>query len=178
MDVLLKQSEARALLRALEVGSTQERDAAAQQLKAAMGRSRQAGSRRRTWFLISRVLPILAVWGLLARLAYSLRILTLPQAAVTVAAGAGACLVLPAVANLLLWLPLAALQYAALTHLVATCAFPQACGSCNWALSRALGSVNVQQLQQIAAAMLSWLPIKVSLAPAWNDSTPATLPAS
>lgn len=166
--VSLSHGDAQTVLHALESDSAQQRRAAAKKLNEALRKSKQASARRRTWFLLTRLAPILLVWGLLARLMYSMELLTLVQAAAVVAAGAGACLLLPSIANVLLWLPLAALQYIAITHLVATCAFPQACSSCNWFLTKTVGRVNMQELQQVASALLAWLPVKVSVAPAWS----------
>lgn len=180
MDVVLKAHDANSLLNALTGSSTQQQcDVAVQKLKAAIHASKRAGSRQRAWFVITRVLPILTVWGLVARIAHGAQLITSYQAALVVAGGVSACLLLPSLASLLLWLPLAALQYLALAHLLATCAFPQACATCNWALSRTLGAVELQHLQQAAALLAAWLPVRVDVSPAWPlaTTTPAATPA-
>jgi hypothetical protein len=160
--VLLTRAQAQTVLQALESGDAREQRNAAKTLHECIRSSKHASSRRRAWFLLTRLAPILLVWGFLARLLYTMNVLTLLQAVLVVAAGAGACLLLPSIASVLLWLPLAALQYIAVMHLVATCAFPSACGSCNWFLSNTLGKVNMQQLQELASALVAWLPAKLS----------------
>lgn len=163
----LKLNDAQLLLRALESQLPAELKREANKLKAAIKQHKSATTRRRLWWTLSRVLPLLALWGLLSRVLLSLDLVTLTSAAALTAGGTAACLLLPGVA-LLFWLPLTALQYAAIAHLIVSCAFPQACSTCNWALKGTIGTVEMEQLQTVVRTVAAWLPFKFSMGVSWQ----------
>jgi hypothetical protein len=163
-QVTLKLADAQYLLRALETGNPPALQDAANKLRASIKQHKRISVRRRAWWIITRLIPIVTVWTLLGRMLLLVGVLSMPQCIAAALIGSAACLLLPSVVTLLFWVPLAVLQYGALGHLVATCAFPQACSGCNWAMRGAVGAVNMRQLQDLIVALI---PFKLRVETTW-----------